>query len=170
MTVTDTAENTTRVATDATKLLTFELADELYGVDVLRVQEIRSWDQVTRIPNTPRYVLGVLNIRGTIIPIIDLRARFELADLVFSPLTVVIVLRVELQNRSRTVGLVVDAVSDVLDIDEQEIKKAPPMNSGPIDQTFVQGLATVGDRMLTMLDVDGLLRAGDIVTPEHIGD
>jgi purine-binding chemotaxis protein CheW len=136
--------------------LTFMLAGEEYGVDILRVQEIKGWETPTRIPNTPEYIQGVINLRGTIVPIVGLRGRFALEKMAHGPTTVVIVLIVEAESRERTVGVVVDAVSDVYDVSGAEMK--PPPNFGSvINIEFVRGLATVDEKILIILDVDKLL-------------
>src|ERR1700732_1218106 len=105
--------------------LTFLLAGEEYGVDILRVQEIKGWDKVTRIPHTPDYVLGVINLRGAVVPILDLRRRFGLETIAFGPTTVVIVVRVMSGRDERTVGVVVDAVSEVYNVDAAGTKPPP---------------------------------------------
>ncbi len=138
----------------------------MYGVDILRVKEIRGWSPVTRIPQSPEHVLGVLNLRGAIVPIIDLRKRFELASAEFSPLTVIIVLSLHTAEGVRECGVVVDSVSDVVDIAQDAIKP-PPALSGQMRSQFIQGLATVDDRMLILLNVSELvtrdLQAGQSV-------
>ncbi len=136
--------------------LTFMLAGEEYGVDILRVQEIKGWDRVTRIPNTPPYVLGVINLRGAVVPIIDLRRRFGLEMIDFGPTTVVIVVRVAGEREERTVGVVVDAVSEVYDVGAADTKP-PPDVCGSVDTVFVKALATVGEKMLILLDMDRLI-------------
>lgn len=136
--------------------LTFMLADEEYGVEILRVQEIKGWDSATRIPNTPEYLLGVLNLRGAIVPIIDLRRRFALESVVYGPSTVVIVVAMMHEDQQRIVGLVVDAVADVYRLDETEIQPPPDMGSA-IHADFVHGLATVEGKMVILLDVDQLI-------------
>jgi purine-binding chemotaxis protein CheW len=141
----------------AHKVLTFSLGAENFGVDILRVQEIRGWSPVTRIPKVPTHVLGVLNLRGAIVPIIDLRIRFGLAQADFTPLTVIIVLSVKSAQGTREFGLVVDGVSDVVDIEAENMKETPSLaNNASVD--FIQGLAIVADRMLILLDVDELIR------------
>jgi purine-binding chemotaxis protein CheW len=141
----------------AHKVLTFSLGAENFGVDILRVQEIRGWSPVTRIPKVPSHVLGVLNLRGAIVPIIDLRIRFGLAQADFTPLTVIIVLSVKSAQGTREFGLVVDGVSDVVDIEAENMKATPSLaNNASVD--FIQGLALVADRMLILLDVDELIR------------
>jgi purine-binding chemotaxis protein CheW len=138
------------------QFLTFMLAGEEYGVDILRVQEIKGWDKVTRIPHTPDYVLGVINLRGAIVPILDLRRRFGLDTTEFGPTTVVIVVRVSGARDERTVGMVVDAVSEVYNVDVGDTKP-PPDVCGSVDTIFVKALATVEDKMLILLDIDRLI-------------
>jgi len=141
----------------AQQVLTFCLGAETYGVDILRVQEIRGWAPVTRIPQSPRHVLGVLNLRGSIVPILDLRVRFGLEKAEFTPLTVIVVLSVMSSSGRREFGLVVDSVSDVLDIDAGNLKETTSLGS-KVSAEFIKGLATVADRMLILLDVDELIR------------
>ena len=137
------------------QFLTFVLAGEEYGVDILRVQEIKGLAGVTEIPNTPEYVLGVINLRGTVIPVVDLRLRFGMEQLEYSKLTVVIVMRVESESGERTIGFVVDTVSDVYNIDPDDIGEAPDFGTN-IDTSFVDGLASVDEKMVIVLDVDKL--------------
>ncbi len=142
--------------------LTFILAGEEYGVDILRVQEIKGWDSVTPIPNTPEYIKGVINLRGTIVPIIDLRHRFSLESIPYGATTVVIVLRIISDESSeRTMGIVVDAVSDVYSVATEEMKSPPDFGSISID--YVKGLATVEEKMVIVLDIDKLLNSGDVI-------
>lgn len=138
--------------------LTFFLNGQEYGVDILRVQEIKGWDTVTEIPNTPSYIKGVINLRGSIVPIIDLRERFALPAIPYGPTTVVVVLRVVRGDRSRIMGLVVDAVSDVYSVSSGGTSP-PPDLGGVIDVTFVKGLATVDKKMVIVLDIDRLLNS-----------
>jgi purine-binding chemotaxis protein CheW len=138
------------------QVLTFCLGAETYGVDILRVQEIRGWSPVTRIPKSPPHVLGVLNLRGSIVPIVDLRVRFSLERAEFTPLTVIIVLSITTPNGRSEFGLVVDSVSDVVDISTKDLKEAPNLG-GKMNADFIQSLATVADRMLILLDVDALI-------------
>jgi purine-binding chemotaxis protein CheW len=149
------------VAGDAKQYLTFLLAETEYGVDILRVQEIRGWDTVTPLPNTPEYVRGVMNLRGTIVPIIDLRQRFGLESIPYGPTTVVVVLRVTHDQSSRIMGIVVDAVSDVYNVSDAEMQP-PPAYGTAISTDFVQGLATVNDKMVILIDIDQLLNAGEL--------
>jgi purine-binding chemotaxis protein CheW len=145
--------------------LTFMLAGEEYGVDILRVQEIKGWDKVTRIPHTPDYVLGVINLRGAVVPILDLRRRFGLEAIAFGPTTVVIVMRVGTGRDERTVGVVVDAVSEVYNV-ETANTKPPPDVCGSVDTVFVKALATIEEKMLILLDIDRLI--GNSITNELV--
>lgn len=138
------------------QMLTFALAGETYGVDILKVREIRGWSSVTHIPQAPKDVLGVLNLRGAIVPIIDLRARFGLEPGERTPATVIIVLSVESAGRQRDVGLLVDSVSDVADVSAADMKSAPELSSG-MDKGFLRGLASIGDRMVLVLNTDHLV-------------
>lgn len=140
----------------ARQILTFSLGSESYGVDIKRVQEIRGWTPVTRIPELPPHILGVLNLRGSIVPIIDLRVRFKLAQAEFTALTVIIVLSVKTSSGERDFGLVVDGVSDVVDIRAANLQETPSLGSG---FDFIQGLAIVADRMLILLNLDELIRS-----------
>jgi purine-binding chemotaxis protein CheW len=142
------------------QVLTFTLGEETYGVDILRVQEIRGWSPVTRIPQAPAHVLGVLNLRGSIVPIVDLRMRFNLERAEYTPLTVIIVLSVESPVGRRDFGLVVDGVSDVIDVGANDVKPAPEMGER-VSTEFIEGLAAVSGRMLMLLDIDQLI-GGDV--------
>lgn len=148
----------------SSQYLTFLLGGEEYGVDILRVQEIKGWDNVTQIPNTPEYIKGVINLRGAIVPIIDLRQRFNLEESPYGPTTVVIVLKVISNEKERTIGVVVDAVSDVYNIATEEMK--PPPDFGDIDIEFVNGLATIDDKMVITLNIDELLNTPGISESE----
>ena len=141
----------------AHQVLTFCLGAETYGVDIQRVQELRGWLPVTRVPQSPPYVLGVLNLRGSIVPIVDLRVRFSLEQAQFTPLTVIVVLSVMSSSGRREVGLVVDSVSDVVDIGADDLKETPSLGN-TVTAKFISGIATVAGRMLILLDVDELIR------------
>ena len=145
--------------------LTFMLAGEEYGVDILRVQEIKGWDKVTRIPHSPDYVLGVINLRGAVVPIVDLRRRFGLETIEFGPTTVIIVMRVAGARNERTVGVVVDAVSEVYNVDADDTKP-PPDVCGSVDTVFVKALATIEEKMLILLDIDRLI--GNSIVDEAV--
>ena len=139
--------------------LTFLLDSEEYGVDILRVQEIKGWEKATLIPNVPDYVKGVMNLRGTIVPVIDLRQRFQLTSREYGPTTVVIVLKVVSEQGERTMGIVVDAVSDVYHVGAEHTRPAPDFG-GAVDAKFVNGLATVNEQLVILLDIDRLVEAG----------
>ena len=139
------------------QFLSFTLGQEEYGVDVLRVQEIRSWEPVSRIPNVPTHEKGVINLRGAIVPIIDLRERFQLGATHYTALTVVIVLLVHQAEKTRVMGVVVDTVSDVIDVDKALIQSAPHFGT-KVSTEFINGLVSVNQRMVMLLDVDKLLK------------
>jgi purine-binding chemotaxis protein CheW len=141
---------------NANQVLSFRLGEETYGVDILAVKEIRGWAPVTRIPQSSDHVLGVLNLRGAIVPIMDLRRLFSLASAEFTPITVVIVMSIATPNGHRECGIVVDSVSDVVDIPPDSIRPTPAL-SGQASTDFIAGLAHVEDRMLILLDATGLL-------------
>jgi purine-binding chemotaxis protein CheW len=153
-------------ATIGGQMLTFRLSEETYGVDILRVKEIRGWSPVTKIPQSPPHVLGVLNLRGAVVPIIDLRVRFALPSAEFSPVTVIIVLTLHTADGVKECGVVVDSVSDVVDIDPQSVKPPPALSSGR-NSDFISGIATVDDRMLIMLNVDDLVTKD--LSPAEVG-
>lgn len=150
---------TTEPSSGAEQFLTFVLGGEEYGVTILQVQGIQGWDRVTPIPNTPDYILGVINLRGAIVPIVDLRRRFGMPAAEFGPTTVVIVVRVVTERNERTLGLVVDAVSEVCNVNADAKKPAPDFGSS-IKTDFVKGLATVENRMVILLDIDRLVSEG----------
>ena len=137
------------------QFLAFILAQEQYAVDILCVEEIRSWENPTKIPNAPTYVKGVINMRGIIVPIIDLRLKFGIGDANYSETTVVIVLTVENEDKARTIGFVVDAVSDVLNVETSEIKSSPSFG-GSVQPQYIEGLINVGNSVVTLLNVENL--------------
>lgn len=142
---------------DSAQFLSFTLSHEEYGVDILSVQEIRSWEPVSRVPNVPSYEKGVVNLRGAIVPIIDLRERFGLEHSGYTPLTVVVVLQTRIGLKNRVMGVVVDAVSDVIDIDKTAIRSVPDFGA-KVNTEFIKGLASVDGRMVMLLDVNKLLK------------
>ena len=154
------AENTAGgPAADSTKqMLTFVLGEETYGVDILRVQEIRGWSPVTRIPQSPQHVLGVLNLRGSIVPIVDLRMRLGFANAEYNAITVIIVLCIQSAHGRRDVGVVVDAVSDVVDVQTNDMKPPPDLGT-QVNTEYIQGLTTIAERMVMLLDIDRLISA-----------
>lgn len=136
--------------------LTFILGEEEYGVDILRVQEIRGWEQVTPIPNAPAFIKGVVNLRGTIVSILDLRERFEMEVVEYNELTVIVVLKVKSEGKERVMGIVVDAVSEVYHIEQDDLKDPPDLGYA-IDMDYMKGMATVEDKMVIILNVDHLM-------------
>jgi|TARA_B110001454_G_scaffold20120_1_gene18927 purine-binding chemotaxis protein CheW len=141
---------------DEQQYLTFIMADEEYGVDILAVQEIRGWEPTTVIPNAPDYIKGVINLRGTIVPIMDLRSRFNLERVEYSPVTVVIILKVETERGERVMGIVVDAVSDVHSIKDSDTRNSPDLIED-LNTEFIRSLVSVDDGMIILLDVQRLL-------------
>lgn len=150
------AEQTATTQEKGAQYLTFMLAGEHYAVEILRVREIRGWSSVTRIPKSPAFLLGVLNLRGAIVPIIDLRLRLSLESVAYTSLTVTIVLAVESSHGTRNFGIVVDAVSDVMEVSSSDVQ-APPEVSKGTNTEFISGLATVADNMVMLLDIDKLV-------------
>ena len=149
---------TTATAGAATReALVFVLAGEEYGVDILKVQEIRGYEKPTPIPNAPRYLKGVVNLRGTVVPIIDLRMKFGFADPTYDSLTVAIILRLS----GRTVGVVVDSVSDAILLDKSDVKPAPDLGT-LADATFIEGIATKDGRMVMLFDIEKFLSSDDL--------
>src|SRR6187551_1024131 len=138
------------------QVLSFRLGEETYGVDILAVKEIRGWAPVTRIPQSSEHVLGVLNLRGAIVPIMDLRRLFALSSAEFTPVTVVIVMSLQTPTGQRECGIVVDSVSDVVDVPAEAIRPTPSF-SGQAQADFIAGLAQVDDQMLILLDAGVLL-------------
>ena len=140
------------------EFLTFRLGAEEYGIDILRVQEIRSYEKPTRIANAPPHILGVVNLRGVIVPVVDLRIKLGCKKVEYNGLTVVIVLNV----KGRVVGVVVDSVSDVLELPREQIRAAPEMASSTVDTAFITGIASVGERMLILIDIEALMGSPDM--------
>lgn len=139
------------------EFLTFTLGSEEYAIDILRVQEIRGYDQVTAIASSPAFIKGVINLRGAIVPIVDLRIKFNLASVTYDPFTVVIILNV----LNRIVGIVVDSVSDVLALMPNDIKPAPEFG-GSFDTQYLMGLATVEERMLILVNIEQLMSSQEM--------
>lgn len=137
--------------------LTFTLGEEEYGIDILKVQEIRSFDKVTHIVNAPEFIKGVINLRGVIVPIIDLRLKFNLGDAGFTPFTAVVILNVA----GRVVGVVVDSVSDVVRMQVDQVKP-PPQFSAMLDVQFIEGLASIDERMVIIMDIESLMAGQDM--------
>jgi purine-binding chemotaxis protein CheW len=145
------------IDTDGNQFLTFQLGEELYGVDILRVQEIKGYTTVTKIPNTPSYIKGVLNLRGTIVPIVELRTTFGMETIDYTMFTVIVVVVV----RDRIMGLVVDSVSDVLNISQKDIQASPEFGSR-VDVSFLNGIGKSGDKLVALLNIDRLLTDSEL--------
>jgi len=139
------------------EFLTFTLGQEEYAIDILRVQEIRGYDQVTAIANSPEFIKGVINLRGAIVPIIDLRIKFNLADITYDQFTVVIILNL----MQRIIGVVVDSVSDVIALSDDAIKPPPEFGSS-FNTEYLMGLATIEKRMLILVDIERLMSSGEM--------
>ena len=139
------------------EFLSFTLGKEEYGIDILKVQEIRGYDAVTAIANTPDFIKGVINLRGVIVPIVDMRIKFKLGNVTYDQYTVVIILNVA----KRVVGIVVDGVSDVIALTPEQIKPAPEFG-GALDTQYLVGLGTVDDRMLILVDIEKLIMSKEM--------
>ncbi len=144
------------------EFLTFTLGAEEYGMDILKVQEIRGYDAVTAIANTPPFIKGVINLRGIIVPIVDLRIKFNLGKVDYDQFTVVIILNLG----TRVVGVVVDSVSDVLTLVHEQIKAAPTLSTS-LDTRYIMGLGTVDQRMLILVDIEKLMSSKDMELMEE---
>lgn len=157
-----TTEQTTRqpeqeAAAAAREFLTFRLGAEEYGIDILKVQEIRGYEAPTTIANAPAFIKGVINLRGAIVPIVDLRLKFALGEAAYDEFTVVIILNVA----DRVVGIVVDSVSDVITLGPQQVREAPEFSS-TFDAGYITGLGTVDERMLILVDIEKLMTSEDM--------
>ena len=152
----DTLSSQISFATDGSQYLTFRLRDEEYGVEILKVQEIKGYTAITPVPNTPGYLKGVMNLRGTIVPVVDLRAKFGMEAAEYTAFTVIIVLTVG----TKVMGLIVDAVSDVLNIPKTDIQATPDFGA-QVDARFISGMAKAGDKLVVLLDIDRVL-GGDV--------
>ena len=150
-------KNTDTATAGAREYLTFRLDQEEYGIDILKVQEIRGYEPPTRIAHAPAFIKGVVNLRGTIIPIVDMRLKFNCSKADYNSFTVVIILNL----RNRVVGIVVDSVSDVMELTPESIRSAPDIESA-IDNSCILGLGSVGERMLILLDIEKLMSSVDM--------
>jgi len=151
------SSNTMSANSFAGEYLTFVLGSEEYGLEILKVQEIRGFDAVTQIANTPSFIKGVVNLRGKIVPIVDLRIKFNLGKVEYNEFTVVIILNL----RGRVVGIVVDGVSDVMDLNESHIREVPDLVSN-IDTQYILGLASIDERMLILVDIERLMNSQEM--------
>ena len=147
-------------AVEGEQFLTFTIGAEEYGIEILKVQEIKGYSAITPIPSAPHYVRGVINLRGTIVPVVDLRARFGMAEEAYTKFTVIIVVNLG----RRVVGLVVDAVSDVLNVGEHEVEPPPPLGVG-VESTFMTGLAKMGERLVLLLDIERIANLEEVAVP-----
>ena len=141
----------------AAEFLTFALGSEEYGVDILKVKEIRGYDAVTRLPDAPDYIKGVINLRGTIVPVVDMRLKFRLERAEYTALTVMIVLNVA----DRVVGMVVDSVSDVVQLSAEQVRAVPEIGA-TIDRQFLTGIGTLDERMLILFDIERLMASTEM--------
>ena len=150
-------------SSDDNGYLTFTLGKEEYGIDILTVQEIRGYDAVTTIANMPEFIKGVINLRGIIVPIVDMRIKFSLGDVTYDEMTVVIILNVA----DRVVGMVVDGVSDVISLNEAQIKDAPEFGA-VLDTQYLKGLGVVDERMLILIDIENLMTSKEMALVETL--
>lgn len=164
-----------RLQADQDQFLTFLLGDETYGIDILRVQEIRGWEKPTKLPNMPDYVKGVINMRGAVVPIIDMRERFNIGQASYDESTVVIITHVNYHAEGaeheveKTIGLVVDGVSDVHDVNLDQLQHAPSFGeSKRVSEEFVKGLATLEEIMVIILNIDLLANQGIFQEVKHL--
>ena len=150
-------KNTGNKDSGTREYLTFRLGEEEYGIDILKVQEIRGYEQPTLIANAPPFIKGVINLRGTIVPIVDMRIKFNLGKIEYTPFTVVIILNIA----GRVIGTVVDSVSDVISLTPVQVRPAPDF-SGSFDTKYILGLATVDGRMMIVTDIERLMTSADM--------
>jgi purine-binding chemotaxis protein CheW len=147
----------------AQEYLTFTLGPEEYAIDILKVQEIRGYEQPTTIANAPPFIKGVINLRGTIVPIVDMRIKFHVGKADYTPFTVVIILNIG----SRVVGIVVDGVSDVISLRPDQIRPAPEF-AATVDTRYIEGLGTLDGRMLIVVDIARLMLSSDMALVEEV--
>lgn len=145
------------------EFLAFKLGREEYGIDILKVQEIRGYEAVTRVASAPEFVKGVINLRGTIVPIVDMRIKFKLGEPTYDQFTVVIILNIQ----GKVVGIVVDSVSDVITLAQEQVKSAPDMGAG-LNSNYLIGLGTIDERMLILIDIDKLMSSADMGLIEKV--
>ncbi|WP_045223593.1 chemotaxis protein CheW [Methyloterricola oryzae] len=151
----------TAAGTTAREYLTFTLGDEEYGIDILKVQELRGYDTVTKIANAPPFIKGVINLRGAIVPIIDMRIKFSLPNVAYNQFTVVIVLSI----LGRVIGMVVDGVSDVVSLSDEQIRQTPEFGSR-LDTKYISGLGTLDERMIILVEIEKLMSSDDMALIE----
>ncbi|MBS97192.1 MAG: chemotaxis protein CheW [Oceanospirillaceae bacterium] len=158
-----------RADAEGGQYLSFLVDNEEYAVDILRVQEVRGWTPVTRIPNSPGYLKGVLNLRGAIVPVVDMRERFGFPVRTYDPTTVVVVVKVLTQDRERVMGLVVDAVYETYHIAPSDIRTAPELGTA-ISSDYIGGLAAIEERMVVILDIDRLMNSRELAVEPALVD
>jgi purine-binding chemotaxis protein CheW len=162
-------ETTNKAASDegayAQEYLTFTLGPEEYAIDILKVQEIRGYEQPTTIANAPEFIKGVINLRGIIVPIVDLRIKFGVGKAEYTPFTVVIILSIA----ERVVGIVVDGVSDVTSLRSDQVRPAPEF-AATVDTRYIKGLGTLGERMLIVVDIERLMMSGEMALVDEAAD
>ena len=151
------------VETAGNEFLAFTLGKEEYGIDILKVQEIRGYEAVTRIANAPDFIKGVVNLRGIIVPIVDMRIKFNLGEPVYDQFTVVIILNIG----GRVIGMVVDSVSDVITLSPEQVKPAPEMGAA-FNTDYLVGLGTLDERMLILVDIDKLMSSAEMGLIEQV--
>jgi purine-binding chemotaxis protein CheW len=157
-----TQEGDGRQTAGAHEFLTFTLGPEEYAIDILKVQEIRGYEQPTTIANAPSFIKGVINLRGTIVPIVDLRIKFGVGEASYTPFTVVIILNIG----TRVVGIVVDGVSDVASLRTDQIRPAPEF-AATVDTRYINGLGTLGERMLIVVDIERLMLSSEMALADE---
>jgi purine-binding chemotaxis protein CheW len=163
MTDSATMDHAAGLVADSDQFLTFTIQGEEYGIEILRVQEIKGLSKIRPIPNAPHYVKGVMNLRGTVVPILDLRCRFGISEADYNQFTVIIMVSVG----GKMFGLVVDAVSDVLNISKEQIEDTPDVG-GDVDTSFFRGMGKIGEKLVLLLNIDKLLAGEKVEIPEQI--
>ena len=162
--VVDTTENHSELADKlAGKYLTFKLADEEYGLEILKVQEIIQMQEVTRVPKTPEFVRGVINLRGRVIPVIELSKKFGMESTEDTSKTCIIVVQIAQNNKKMTLGIIIDEVSEVLDIEAENIQETPSFG-GNVNTDFILGIGKIGDNVKMLLDIDKVMTTSELVT------
>jgi purine-binding chemotaxis protein CheW len=163
-----TKEHSVAMQSQAGKYLTFKLGPEEFGLEILKVQEIIKMMEITRVPRTPAFVRGVINLRGKVIPIVDLRLKFDMESRETTEKTCIIVVQVQRKDNVVTMGIIVDEVSEVLDVAGEQIEPAPEFG-GVVDTSFILGMGKVGDRVVTLMDVDKVLSGHEVEAVAAVG-
>ena len=155
------------LASLAGKYMTFQLAEEIYGLEILKVREIIGVMEITRVPRAPDFVRGVINLRGRVIPVVDLRTKFGMPQVAATEQTVIIVVQVEAAGRTLTMGVLVDLVLEVLDIQAGAIEPTPDLGAGTVDHEFILGVGKHGHKVVFLLDIAQVLSAADVSALKH---